>query len=216
MNSGKEGKRVRFSAVVLAAGTSTRMQGRHKLLLPLGAEPVIRRTVRALLGARPEEVVVVTGHQGKAVIQAVIDLPVRFQSNPRYEEGQMTSAAAGVAALAAPTDAVMVCLGDMALLESADYRELVDAYAAMPRGAILVPHRDGRRGNPVVFSASFVPEVIAGNKNIGCRKLIADNPQEVYAYESRHERFFLDLDTPADYARLLERLGLPAGAALPV
>jgi molybdenum cofactor cytidylyltransferase len=204
---------VRFSAVVLAAGTSSRMEGRNKMLLPLGDEPLIRRTVRAVLDARPEEVVVVTGFNGKAVIQAVIDLPVKFQPNPRYEEGQMTSVAAGAAALSAPTDAVMVCLGDMVLLEAGDYRELVEAYASMPRGSILVPHRDGQRGNPVVFSASFVPEVIAGHKNIGCRKLIADNPEEVFAYAAAHDRFFTDLDTPADYAHVLERLGLPAQSA---
>jgi carbon-monoxide dehydrogenase large subunit len=47
---------LRFSAVVLAAGTSTRMGAMHKLLLPLGDEPVIRRTARAVLGAHPAEV----------------------------------------------------------------------------------------------------------------------------------------------------------------
>ena len=52
---------VRFSAVVLAAGASTRMAGQHKLLMPLAGEPVIRRTVRAVLGASPQELVVVTG-----------------------------------------------------------------------------------------------------------------------------------------------------------
>jgi hypothetical protein len=30
------------------------------------------------------------------------------------------------------------------------------------------------------------------------------------AYEPAHDRFFVDLDTPADYAQLRERLGLPA------
>jgi molybdenum cofactor cytidylyltransferase len=48
---------LRLSAVVLAAGSSTRMAGKHKLLLPLGGEPVIRRTVHAALAAGPEETV---------------------------------------------------------------------------------------------------------------------------------------------------------------
>ena len=206
---------VRFSAVVLAAGTSSRMQGRHKLLLPVGDEPVIRRTVRALLAARPQETVVVTGFSAKAVVQAISGLPVKFQPNPRYEEGQMSSVAAGVSALTAPTDAVMVCLGDMVLLEPADYRELLEAYVAKPHGSILVPHAAGQRGNPVVFSVNFVPEVSAGRTNVGCRKLIADNPEEVFAYEAAHDRFFIDLDTPEDYARVLGRLGLPTQQLAP-
>jgi molybdenum cofactor cytidylyltransferase len=44
---------ISFSSVVLAAGMSTRMQGCNKLLLPAAGEPVIRRTVRAVLEARP-------------------------------------------------------------------------------------------------------------------------------------------------------------------
>lgn len=208
---------VRFSAVVLAAGASTRMQGRHKLLLPLGHEPVIRRTVRAVLDAGPDEVVVVTGSGAEAIGDAIAGLAVRRVPNPRWAEGQMTSVAAGVAALGAGYDAVMICLGDMAILESADYRELVDAYGAMPQGSILLPRRANERGNPVIFAARHVAEVIAGNRNLGCRKLIADHPHDVHPYAPAHDRFFVDLDTPADYANLLQRLSLPAdGAALAV
>ncbi|MFM0340041.1 nucleotidyltransferase family protein [Paraburkholderia fungorum] len=199
-----------FSAVVLAAGLSSRMQGLHKLLLPVGAEPAIRRTVSALAGAAPEEIVVVTGFRGRAVMEALDDLPVRFQSNPRYEEGQMTSVAAGVAALAAPCNTVMVCLADQVLLESADYRELVDAFAAMSRGSILIPFFKGQRGNPVVFSASYAAEVISGHINPGCRKLIAEHPDEVVAYEAAHDRYIVDMDTPDDYARILARMGIDA------
>ena len=201
---------LRFSAIVLAAGCSTRMPGGHKLLLPLGDETVVRRTARALLGAGPAETVVVTGSHAQAVSSALAGLPVRVQFNPRYEEGQMTSVAAGVAALALPCDAIMICLGDMALLETADYRELMDAHESRPRGSIVVPRRSGMRGNPVVFASEFKAEIVAGERNLGCRKLIADHPGEVFAYEPAHDRFFVDLDTPEDYARYLERLALPA------
>jgi len=201
---------LRFSAVVLAAGTSTRMPGGHKLLLPLGDQAVIRRTARELLGAGPEEVVVVTGCNARAVSNALTGLSVRVQFNPRYEEGQMTSVAAGVAALGMPCDAIMICLGDMALLETADYRELMAAYESRPHGSIVVPRRGAMRGNPVVFASEFKAEIVAGERNLGCRKLISDHPGEVHAYEPVHERFFADLDTPDDYARHLERLALPA------
>jgi molybdenum cofactor cytidylyltransferase len=205
---------LRFSAVVLAAGTSTRMGAMHKLLLPLGDEPVIRRTVRAVLGARPVEVVVVTGCNEHAVASALAGLEVRWQSNPRFEEGQMSSVATGVAALAAPSDAVMICLGDMALLEPADYVALAAAYATRPWGSILVPRQGAARGNPVLFDRRLATEAIAGTRNFGCRKLIADHPAEVYPHDPGHDRCFVDLDTPADYARLLQRLGLAAANAV--
>jgi molybdenum cofactor cytidylyltransferase len=194
-----------FSAVVLAAGLSSRMQGQHKLLLPVDGQPAVRRTVSALAAAGPEEIVVVTGFRGRAVMEALVDLPVTFQSNPRYEEGQMTSVAAGVAALRAPCSVVLVCLADQVLLETADYRELIDAFAAMPRGSILIPVFNGQRGNPVAFSASYAAEVISGHVNPGCRKLIAEHPDEVFIHEAAHDRFVIDMDTPEDYAVILAR-----------
>jgi molybdenum cofactor cytidylyltransferase len=197
-----------FSAVVLAAGLSSRMQGQHKLLLPIDGQPAVRRTVSGLAAAGPEEIVVVTGFKGRAVMEALDGLPVRFQSNPRYEEGQMTSVAAGVAALGAPCNVVMVCLADQVLLHAADYRELIDAFAAMSHGSILVPVFNGQRGNPVAFSASYAAEVISGHVNPGCRKLIAEHPEEVFMYETTHDRFTIDMDTPEDYARILARVGL--------
>lgn len=140
--------------------------------------------------------------------QDVSDLPVRLESNSRYEEGQMTSVAAGVAALARPTDAVMICLGDMVWLTSADYRELVDVYASLTDKSIVVPRYHGSRGNPVLLAASYIPELVSRQRNIGCRKLIESNPAEVLPYEATHDRFVRDLDTPEDYARMLATFDL--------
>ena len=210
--------RVRFSAVVLAAGLSSRMEGRHKLLLPVGGEPAVRRVVRTLVAAQPQEVVVVTGFNGRAVVEALADLDVRFQSNARYKEGQMTSVAAGVAARQEPCDAVMICLADQVLLEAADYRDLVDAYAAMPHGSILVPMFEGARGNPVLFASSYCPEVVGGRVNPGCRKLIAEHGDEVFLYEAGHDRYCVDMDTPADYQNIVARIegeAKPAGLSIP-
>lgn len=205
---------ISFSAVVLAAGLSTRMQGRNKLLLLAGGQPVIRRTVGAVLGASPREVVVVTGFQAAEVGDAVAGLPIRLQFNRQFEEGQATSVVAGVAALAQVADAVMICLGDMALLEAADYRELIRAYVGMGDKTILVPHFEGRRGNPVVFAQRLAPEVVDGRRNPGCRRLIAEHPQDVFIYQAAHDRFVADVDTPQDYARVLGRLGAPADATM--
>jgi molybdenum cofactor cytidylyltransferase len=199
---------MKFSAVVLAAGTSSRMQGRHKLLLPVGDETVIRRTVRQVLASGAEEVIVVTGFRGREVLRELMtidDERLRYQANPRYEEGQMSSVGAGCAALLKPCDAVMVCLGDMLLLAPADYAALAEAYAATDRN-IVVPMHAGQRGNPVLFAASFVPEVVSGRRHMGCRKLIAEHPDEVFAFQAPDARYSVDLDTPADYERLLARL----------
>ena len=199
---------MRWSAVVLAAGTSSRMEGRHKMLLPVGDKPVVRHTVERILEASPQEVVVVTGCKGRDVMEALAELPVALQPNPRYEEGQMTSAAIGTGALTRATDAVMMCLGDMVLLEPGDYADLVRAYVDETDRSIVIPYFNGQRGNPILFAASYVHEVAMGERHIGCKKLANQYPEDVFRYEVAHDRFTADMDTPGDYARMLERLGL--------
>ncbi|MDB5942374.1 MAG: nucleotidyltransferase family protein [Ramlibacter sp.] len=198
---------LRFSAIVLAAGQSSRMQGRNKMLLPVGGESAIRRTVRTVLESGVQETVVVTGWQGREVMKEVLDLPVTVQPNIRYEDGQMRSVAVGVAALGRPTDAIMVCLGDMVLLTAADLLELMQVYQAHSDSSIVIPRYQGERGNPIVFAAAYAPEVAAGRKLIGCRKLAQDYPEETWYHDVGHDRHAIDMDTPEDYARVLSRLG---------
>src|SRR5262245_53006808 len=70
-----------ITGVVLAAGASTRM-GQHKLLLPLVDEPLVRRTVRQVLDAGFDDVLVVVGFEGDAVIAALEGLSARHAINP--------------------------------------------------------------------------------------------------------------------------------------
>jgi molybdenum cofactor cytidylyltransferase len=198
---------LRCSAVVLAGGQSARMEGRNKLLLPVAGEPLVRRTVRTVLQAGVQETVVVTGHQARDVMRVLVDLPVTIQPNLLHAEGQMRSVAAGVAALARATDAILVCPGDMGLLCVDDLRELLAVFAAHPEHSIV--RYQGERGNPIVFAAAYAPEVAAGRRLIGCRKLAGQYPDETWYHEVQHERFSTDVDTPDDYRRLLARLGLP-------
>ncbi len=199
-----EGPRV--ATVVLAAGASRRM-GEHKLLLDVGGEPMIRRTVRNALGFASSETVVVTGHRAEEVEAALAGLPIRLVRNPFHEQGQPTSVAAGVRALTLTCDAVMVILGDQPQVTPAHMRALVEAWEKREDNAIVVPHHEGKRGNPIVFGVRHVPEVVSGVVNVGCRRLIETHPDNVARVEFDSDVYTVDCDTPEDYARLLARMG---------
>lgn len=198
-----------ISAVVLAAGLSSRMGGPHKLLLDIGGEPIIRRTLRAVLAIEPAEIVVVTGHRAAEVRAALGGLAVRFVHNPDFAEGQPGSVVAGIRALSGPCQAVMIVLGDQPLLSPEALTRLIAAYAAAPEGrSMLVPLCHGVRGNPVIVAAHHIPEIRAGSLKLGCRKLIETYPEQVALVEMMDEAFIRDCDTPEDYAALRARLGL--------
>ena len=197
---------VRAAAVILAAGLSARMGDRPKLLLDVGGAPMIRRTAENVLAFEPVETLVVTGHRSEEIEAALEGLPVRFVHNPRYAEGQPTSVAAGVSALATPCDAVMVVLGDQPLVTAPHLRSLVSAFCERGEASILVPFHAGQRGNPVVIEARHIPAMMGGEVNLGCRRLIETHPDEVCTVDMGTDVFTFDCDTPEDYERLLGRV----------
>ena len=85
------------SAVVLAAGASTRM-GTQKLLLPLGDEPLVRRTVRQVCDAGFDDVLVVLGSDHEKTLAALDGLAVRHAVNHDFESGMGSSFRTAVAA----------------------------------------------------------------------------------------------------------------------
>jgi molybdenum cofactor cytidylyltransferase len=201
----------RVSAVVLAAGLSSRMGGPHKLLLDVGGQPMLRRVVQAALAVQPAELVVVTGFRAPEIMAALDGLPVRFVENPAYADGQPGSVVAGVRALTALCDAVMIVLGDQPLLTPAALARLIAAFRTAPEGrSILVPTSGGQRGNPVLFAARHIPEIQAGRMKLGCRRLIETYPDQVALIEMADDAFIRDCDTPEDYAAMQARLGVPS------
>ena len=187
-----------IAAIVLAAGFARRM-GRQKLLLDLKGKPVVRWTVERVL-PHVRDCVVVTGQDGTAVRAALIDLAVRFTTNPRPQDGQGSSIAVGVAALKPWTAAALVVLGDQPFTPSSVMAGLVAAQPASGK-AIVAPSYRGTRGTPVLFGAAVFPELRALTGDAGARSVVNARPERVDVVE-----FDLampaDVDTPEDFARL--------------
>ena len=187
-----------IAAVMLAAGLARRM-GRQKLLLQLQGKPVVRWSVEHIV-SHVEDVVVVTGPEDTAIRQALEDLPVRFAVNPRPQDGQGTSIAAGIAALKPWTTAALIALGDQPRMPAAVVPALLDAFRRSGK-AIVAPVYQGIQGTPVLFSSEVFGELRALTGDAGARAVVKVNPERVEAVA-----FDLamppDVDTPEDYAKL--------------
>ena len=69
--------------------------------------------------------------------------------------------------------------------------------AAQAAGALaVVPTVDGKRGNPVVWSRRFFPDLMAIEGDIGARNLIGRYPEAVTEVPVTGRGAFVDVDTP--------------------
>jgi molybdenum cofactor cytidylyltransferase len=186
----------RFAAVILAAGRSTRMGGPNKLLAQITGRPLARIAAEAALASKARPVVVVTGHQSETIADALRDLPLQFVHNPDFADGLSTSLRTGLAALPDDIDGAVVTLADMPQVDAALIDRLIAAYDAEKGALIAVPVIDGKRGNPVLWSRRFFPELMALSGDVGARHLIAKYPEAVVEVPMTGQGALVDVDTP--------------------
>jgi len=186
----------RLAAVVLAAGRSTRMGGPNKLLAEIRGRPLVRIVVEEALASHAKPVIVVVGHQRGEVEKVLADLPVQLIHNPDFAQGLGTSLKAGIAAVPAEADGAIVCLADMPQVDASLLNRLIAAFDP-DRGALIVmPTVEGRRGNPVLWSRRFFPDLMAIEGDVGARHFIARYGEAVVEVPLEGRAALVDVDTP--------------------
>ncbi len=196
----------RIAAVVLAAGQSRRMGPQNKLLAEIDGTAMVRHVVDAVTSSQASEVVVVLGHESDTVRQSVADRNPVFAENPDFAAGLSTSLQVGVSAVSPDVDGVIVCLGDMPRVTSQIVDRMIAAFDPLEGRAIVVPTRNGKRGNPVLFARRFFPEIAAVSGDVGARHLIGNHDDVVVELEIGDDAVLADVDTPEALAALRERM----------
>ena len=194
----------RIGAVVLAAGTSSRM-GANKLLMELNGKPMLRHTVEAALASHAAPVIVVVGHAAAEAKLALAGLAVQFVENPDFANGLSTSLRRGLNALPEDCDGAIVLLGDMPGVSTALIDKLVASFDPAEGRAICVATRHGKRGNPVVWARRFFPEILAIEGDVGARNLIGTYSELVCEVEASDDSPLTDIDTPEALAAFRKR-----------
>jgi len=186
----------RVAAVVLAAGRSTRMGGPNKLIAEIAHRPLVRIAAEEALASRAKPVIVVTGHQRPDVEKALAGLPVTMVHNADFAQGLGTSLRTGIAAVPAEADAAIVCLGDMPHVDAGLIDRLIAAFDPARGALVVVPTFEGKRGNPVLWSRRFFPDLMAVEGDVGARHLIGRYPEAVVEVAVDDRGAFIDIDTP--------------------
>ena len=185
----------RIAALVLAAGTSSRM-GSNKLLADLNGVPMIAATVQRISASAVESVYVVTGHQAEEITATLIGHKVHTLHNANFADGLATSLRLGVAALKESYDAILVCLGDMPLIDPRDINRMIAGFNPTEHRSIVVPVHERRFGNPVLWGAEHFNALLACEGDRGARGLLESLKDEAVEIPIENPGVVLDADTP--------------------
>ncbi len=192
----------RLSAILLAAGSSSRLR-QQKQLLRFHGESLVRRSARLLMSLDLATVAVVTGCRAKPVQEEIQDLPVVISHNDAWEQGMGSSIARGVANLPEDVDGVLIAQCDQWRLERNDYFRLISAwnsdishiYAAQWLHRITSVF-----GPPVIFPRNLIHELKNLDEKRGAKCIISRHRRTTQFVNMENAAF--DVDTEADLEAL--------------
>ncbi|MFK7905892.1 MAG: NTP transferase domain-containing protein [Chitinophagales bacterium] len=191
-----------ITAIVLAAGLSRRMGKQNKLLLPIGKQKLIVKIVEAVLASQIQETLVVLGHEAIKLQRVLRGKNITLLKNSLYQLGMTTSIQRGIQAASKDTKGYMIVLGDLAEIEVSTLNLLIEAFneaLQKEETPIVIPTFEGKRGNPVIFSAHFREAILKHRDMNGCKGIVQENPEHVITVEMPNNQTLKDIDTPEDY-----------------
>jgi molybdenum cofactor cytidylyltransferase len=204
-----------ITAILLAAGLSTRMGGHPKPLLPFCHQTVIERILAVLSECPIEETVVVTGHCRQAVEQRLDGWEVRTAFNPSYSSGEMLgSIQVGLRAACAESNAALIVLGDQPALEVSVVRALIAAYRE-GRGSVVIPSFQMRRGHPLLIGSQHWSDIVELQERQTLGDYLRRIGTNIYHVPVDTASILRDMDTPEEYRQELSEYlnGHPAEQA---
>jgi CTP:molybdopterin cytidylyltransferase MocA len=193
-------------AVVLAAGSSTRMPGSEKLLLEFDGRPMIKSVIEAGSDGGCHQILVV--YSSNEVMQAV-GRDAELVHNPRAATGMASSLQVGLRALRPDMEAALVMLGDQPMVGSRTVAALLRAWRQEgSRPAVAVSRGEaGKWAPPVVLARELWDQLMTLNGDAGARQVLDHRPELVDTVPSLDR--LDDIDTPEDYAKIVKLFPRP-------
>ncbi len=224
--------RLRVVAVVLAAGTASRMGGQPKCLLKWEGQSLLERLIDALEASGVDETVLVLGHHADTLERSLKKSSVRLNQspvqdrmnlhtvlNPEPVNGQNSSLHVGLAkAQTLNPDWLLVGLADQPLIDAADLKNLIAAVKHRPpHTQMLQPSVNGQPGNPVMMQAQVMHDLLNAARDIGAHNPSAlpggktwrqEHPELFHQWITTNVHYRIDIDSPQDMVDFKAQFGI--------
>ncbi|HMZ06874.1 MAG TPA: nucleotidyltransferase family protein [Anaerolineales bacterium] len=183
-----------ISAIILAAGKSTRM-GQQKMLMPWGETTVIESVIQTLKLATINDIILVTNPTiARQIPQQEIQVTVN-------DTGEMIeSLKTGLRALKPSAEAALICLGDQPQAEVGSVRSVCEAFHKS-RSKLIFPSYQMRRGHPWLVARPLWNEILAVAAAQSPRDFLNSHASEIEYVTINTPTILQDIDTPEDYLK---------------
>ncbi len=185
------------SVLIPAAGESSRMRGKDKLLLETGGVSLLRRAVMAGLASAGSEVIVILrrNHRRRRMSLAGLDHIVAYSDSAVNE--MSASLKAGLTRVSQRSCGVLILLPDMPSIETRHINALISGFD----GQRITRARTagGRPGHPVIFPRQHFSWIRTAHGDRGAALRFANVETAICWVDFPGNLASRDIDTPEDW-----------------
>lgn len=196
---------MKTGCVILAAGSSSRM-GKSKLLLPVHDTPLLVYTIRKIMDQSINPILVVLGSDAEKHRDAIQHLRIDITVNDDWSTGMGSSIRKGlkeITRLHPDLKAIVVAVSDQPLIPSAFYQKLITTASSSAK-KIIASGYSGTLGVPVLIKNEALGLFEKIENQHGAKRVLETHRSLVDILDCPEGA--LDIDTPADYQKLLLEL----------
>jgi molybdenum cofactor cytidylyltransferase len=196
-------------AVILAAGSSKRMENKPKALLKDSRNHTyLGRLATTMREGGANGVIVVVGHPHADAIKKQLPAGVAAVVNPMPDRGMLSSVQSGVNAVPPSCTGVLICPVDVPFVKASTVQTLIQARP----GRIAIPRHGGKGGHPVRIPRQLFGDLMALEGDVGLKALFDAKASLVDRLDVDDPAVLVDVDTPAEAAAAEDRAAGPAPA----
>ncbi len=196
------------SAILLAAGSSTRMGAQDKLFLKYKGHWLVNHVMQQLWAADIDELIIVRKDNSEHLLGGIFSDRIKLALNPIADKGMTTSIQAGVRASSSLATGYMICQADMPLTTTEEYNHILSHFnhsiKTNPK-TMALPFFQNQKGNPIILSSYYKDAILAHEEMEGCRKIVQTHSSEILKVEMDCDHVLFDVDNEKDWQELLGR-----------
>lgn len=192
------------SILIPAAGASSRMLGRDKLMEMVDGVPLLRLIAMRAVDTGFSITIALSPDRPERRA-ALLDLPVTLLDVPDWADGMSATLKRGVQNLSGD---VMIVLADMPNITTKMMVALADGRNAHAQALIWrCVTDDGAAGHPILFDQSLIPEFANLSGDQGAAPIVKRHQDRVAMIKLGGSDARLDLDTPEDWEQFRQKTG---------
>ena len=197
------------------------MRGEVKPLLRRDGVSFLAHAVTELIASEIDELILVTGASHQLVEDELERLEFtktsqrfRMSFNSRFREGMLSSIQNGIQAASPDCGAYLICLVDQPFLTREHFNTILKEYRSdAGLHGLFRPSWHGRVGNPALVSSRYRNEVLTTPlMDRGCSFLFEAHEDDVRLVEINDSAPIVDIDSPHDYIKFIDKSAVLKGS----